>query len=135
MRPNTLFATIARIDIDFSPIARVRFSVIRFFYSLFFYMFKKTVEFCANISFIVSQFCIDFTDSLSLSHSHTHTLTLSLSHAFFLSYSCFSALKNERSDCSANKIIQRDRSPLISIPGTPILFARELNYKRPSVSQ
>jgi len=84
---------------------------------------QKNVEFCANISFIVSQFRIDLSLSLSL--------VLSLS----LPCSCFGVLKNERSDCSANKITQRDRSPLISIPGTPILFARELNYKRPSVSQ
>jgi len=43
---------------------------------------------------------------------------------------------NERTNGSrprtaANRITQHDRSSLISIPGTPILFARALNYKRP----
>lgn len=116
-------ATIATINIDFPPIARCTHSSLFFSLarsallssvSLFAFTKKKNnVKFFGAASpFIVSQFRIS------------------------LPRSCLSAPEKTNGPiCSANKITQRDQSPLISIPGTPILFTRELNYKRPSLSR
>ena len=115
-------ATIATINIDFPPIARrtrshsyffflTRFSLLSFVL-FFFHLQKNNVEFFG-----------------AASHS---------SFRNFASVSLTLVSTSEKTNspiCSANKITQCDQSPLISIPGTPILFAWKLNYKHPSLSQ